>query len=86
MPTTESFNFLKIENSVQVTTLIEKSQNSLEQDFISLVKARKVIKCMIANKFAGLKEKTKECENLETKEEDDADISDDEEIEDKLQT
>tara|TARA_B110000285_G_C14996665_1_gene549186 strand:- start:653 stop:772 length:120 start_codon:yes stop_codon:yes gene_type:complete len=39
---------------------------------------------MIANKFAGLKEKTKECENLETKEEDDADISDDEEIEDKL--
>ena len=58
MPTSESFNFLKIENAGEVTRLIEKCQNSLENDFISLVKARKVIKTMIQNKFSNLKVKT----------------------------
>lgn len=51
MPTRQNFNYLQIKTAEQVNTLIEKCQDTLDQEYVMLFEARKVISQLISNQF-----------------------------------
>ena len=51
IPKKQNFNYLQITTADQIKHLIEKCQDSLDEDFVNLYKSRKIIEKLIKNKF-----------------------------------
>ena len=51
VPKKQNFNYLQIDTADKIKCLIEKCQDSLDEDFVNLYKARKIIEKLIKNKF-----------------------------------